>query len=519
MGISEPKVYLVGAGPGDPRLITLKGLECIRKADVIIYDYLISSKLLEEAPKEVEKIYVGKKEGKHTLEQEQINRLLVEKASEKKVVVRLKGGDPFLFGRGSEEALYLKERGIPFEVVPGVTSAIAAPAYAGIPVTHRGLASAVAFITGHEDPTKGESDVDWSKISTGVRTLVFLMGMKNLSQIVEKLTTSGRPEETPIALIRWGTWPNQQTLVGTLGDIVGKVAEHRFSPPAIIVVGDVVKLREDLNWFETKPLFGKRVLITRSRQQASEFAQILEGLGAEPVEFPTIRMVDPQDWSPLDTAIEQIETYHWIVFTSPNGVHGFVRRLFKNGKDIRDLKGVKLGAIGPATARAVQEYGLKVDYQPEKYVTESIVEGFRRSGDLKGTRVLLPRADKARSLLPEELEKMGAEVSSVIVYRTLVEDPPSRGVLDMLSHGEVDVVTFTSSSTVHNFVKIVGKDRLRDILESVEVASIGPITTETAEEMGIKVDITAEEHTVSGLAEAIVEHFEKGIVKFGMRNL
>ena len=505
-------VYLVGAGPGHPKLITVKGLECLRQADAVVYDRLANPRLLREVGNGAELIYVGKTAGKHPVPQEEINALLIEKGREGKVVVRLKGGDPFVFGRGGEEAEALVEAGIPFEVVPGVTSAIAAPAYAGIPVTHRGYTSAFAVITGHEDPTKDDSDIDLAKISTGIDTLVFLMGVGNLPLIVEQLVKHGRSPQTPVALIRWGTEPRQEVVLGVLDDIVEKVQKAGLKPPAVIVVGKVVSLREKLCWFDRldrRPLLGKRVLVTRSREQASVLSERLMELGAEPVEFPVIQIVPPDDYSPLDEAICRLSSYDWLIFTSVNGVKAFVERLIAQGKDIRALGGIKICAIGPATAAELSRYCLNVDYVPKKYVAEAIVEGI---GDVGGLRILLPRADIAREMLAVELAEAGADVDEVVAYRTVLGDSFDEQVKDMLLASEIDIVTFTSSSTVRNFVAMmrhgdgstVSGAMLAEMLKGVTVACIGPITEGTARELGIKVDVVAEEYTIEGLIRAIV---------------
>ncbi len=496
-------VYLVGSGPGDPGLITVKGLECIKKANVIVYDYLVNSTLLKNARKDVELIYVGKKGNQHTMEQEDINQLLVDKAMENKVVTRMKGGDPYVFGRGGEEALVLKENNIPFEVVPGITAAIASPAYAGIPVTHRTCTSTFGLITGHEDPTKDQSDVDWEKLSTGLGTLTFYMGIKNLPNIVSQLVKHGRSEDTPVAIIRWGTTTSQETVVGTLSNILEKA--KNIKAPAITIVGEVVNLRDQLNWFETRPLFGKTIIVTRSRDQASEFSEQLTELGANVLEFPTINITIPDDFSPLDNELKSLESTDWIIFTSVNGVDSFFNRIFDLGGDIRDLKGVKICSIGPATTERIKGYHVKVDCQPPKYVAESVVEVLKEADELKGKRILMPRADIARSYIPEELQKIGAEVVDIIAYKTVVATNGDNSVLDKLKSGMVDIVTFTSSSTVRNFIKIVGEDNLSTFKENVQFASIGPITTDTAEEMGIDIHIKADEYTIPGLVQAIVE--------------
>lgn len=496
-------VYLVGAGPGDPSLISVKGMECIKKADVLIYDYLANPALIKEARKGTELIYVGKKGGAHTLEQDGINQLIVNKAQEGKTVTRLKGGDPFVFGRGGEEALFLKQNDVPFEIIPGITAAVAAPAYAGIPVTHRDHTATLGLVTGHEDPAKEISNIDWEKISTGIGTLTFYMGIKNLPKIVENLIKYGRSKDTPVAVIRWGTTPEQQTVVGTLENIVEKTKGLR--PPAITIVGEVVKLREQLNWFESKPLFGKAIAVTRSRDQASEFAEQLQQRGAKVVEFPTIKTVPPDNIAPMDKAIEKIESFDWLIFTSVNGVDAFFRRLFDLGGDIRSLKGVKICSIGPATTERIRGFYLNIDCQPPKYVAESVVEELKRIENLKGKRILMPRADIARSYLPDELKKLGADAVEVVAYKTILTTPDDASLLERLRKGDVDIVTFTSSSTVRNFVEVVGKEYISKLNGRVKFASIGPITTKTAEELGLHVSLEAKEYTIPGLVEAIIE--------------
>jgi uroporphyrinogen III methyltransferase/synthase len=501
--MAKPIVYLVGAGPGDPGLITVKGMECIKKADVLVYDRLASSRLLTYARPDVELIYVGKSPDRHVLKQDEINQVLVDKAKENKVVTRLKGGDPFVFGRGGEEAEVLLEHGIPFEIVPGITSAISVPAYAGIPVTHRDFTTSFAVITGNEDPTKDESTIAWDKIATGVGTLVFLMGMGNLPKIVSKLIENGCSQNTPIALIRWGTRPEQQTLVGTLADILQRSEEAGFKNPAIIIVGEVVTLRQKLQWFENKPLFGKRVLVTRSRHQASDFANKIDELGGEPFEFPTIDIDEP-DYVEMDQAIGKVNEYNWIIFTSVNGVQSFFNRLFKLGKDVRSLQNAAICAIGPKTKEALEEKGLQVDYLPGEYRAEAIIAGLE--GKIKpGDKVLLPRADIARKILPNTLKEMGAAVDDVVAYVTKKSAANSQLLREMLLNKEIHIITFTSSSTVKNFVELLGvaKEELASLLEGVFVASIGPITSTAAEELGIKVDAEAKEYTIDGLIDVI----------------
>jgi len=387
----KASVYLVGAGPGDPGLITVKGRECIQNADVIIYDYLASPALLKHARKSAELIYVGKKGGDHTLSQEEINKLIVEKAKAGGIVCRLKGGDPYIFGRGGEEAEVLFNDGIGFEIVPGVTSAIAAAAYAGIPLTHRKLASTVAFVTGHEDPQKEETGIDWSSLATGIGTLVFFMGVKNLPNISKSLIEHGKPPQTPVALIRWGTTPAQKTVTGTLETIVEKARAAGLKAPAIIVVGDVVNLRPSLKWFEDRPLLGKKIVVTRAREQASDLVRLLAGQGAECLEYPTIKIMPPEDPKPLAQAVRNLSVYDWIVFTSVNGVIYFFEQLFADGKDVRALGQLQTAAIGPATAERLREYGLTSDIVPETYRAESVVKAFEKV-KLRGKKILLCHA-------------------------------------------------------------------------------------------------------------------------------
>ena len=502
------KVYLVGAGPGDPGLLTIKGRECLSKADVIIYDYLANRTFLEYAKDGADSIYVGKKAGCHTMSQEEISSLIVDRARKGSLVVRLKGGDPFIFGRGGEEAQELAKAGIAFEVVPGVTSAIAVPAYAGIPLTHRDHTATVAFITGHEDPTKDGSNIAWDRLATAAGTLVFLMGVGNLPRIAESLMKHGRSSETPVAVIHRGTNPEQRTLVGKLKRIARLAEENDIKPPAIIVVGDVVNLRETLDWFEKKPLFGKRIVVTRARKQASGFLKELSRLGAQCLEFPTIEVAPPLSWEELDRSLEELEGYQWLLFTSVNGVKYFLARLKSLGKDVRDLKGLKIGAIGPKTAEIWQKIGITPDLMPDEYRAEAVVSCFEKHV-IKGIRILLPRAEKAREILPEELRKMGADIDVVPAYRTIMPEYDTVRVREMLARGDIDMVTFTSSSTVTNFVEMF-KDSAQELkiwMDRLAIACIGPITAKTAEENGFTTNLVPPEYTIESLTESIVQHF------------
>ncbi|MCU0580281.1 MAG: uroporphyrinogen-III C-methyltransferase [Desulfobacterota bacterium] len=500
------KVYLVGAGPGDPELLTLKGRRLLAEAEVVIYDFLANAALLRHIPESAEKIYVGKKGGDHTLTQSGINALIVAKAREGKKVVRLKGGDPFIFGRGGEEAEELVQAGVPFEVVPGVTSAVAVPAYAGIPLTHRRYNSSVALITGHEDEQKGPTGLDWSKLATGIETLVFLMGFKNLPRIIARLIENGRRPETPAALIRWGTTPRQQTVSGTLADIMGQAQAAGLGPPSIFVVGPVVALREQLSWFEGLPLFGRTVVVTRTRDQASDLIQQLTSLGAECLEFPTIRLVPPSCWDELDRAIAEIGSFHWIIFTSPNGVRSFFSRLAKRQKDARALQRTRLAAIGPATAAALQEWHLLPDLVPEKFQAEFILEALAAK-ELTGRKVLIPRAETAREVLPEGLRNLGAQVSVVTAYRTIPEEAEKPLLLERLQAGAVDCLTFTSSSTVLNFLALFDRSEILPLLRPVTVACIGPVTAQTARANGLDVQVIPESYTIPGLVKALVDFY------------
>ena len=507
--MSSGKVFLIGAGPGDAKLITLKGLECIQTADVIVYDRLANPRLLSYKKPEAELIYVGKSPDRHTLSQDEINNVLVEQAAQGKVVARLKGGDPFVFGRGGEEAEILRKNGIPYEIVPGITSAISVPAYAGIPVTHRDFTSTFTVITGHEDPTKDVSNINWSRLAQDPGTLIFLMGVGNLPKIVELLIKHGKASDTPIALIRWGTRPEQQVVTGTLENIVERVEKVGLKSPAIIIVGKVVSLREKLKWFEDKPLFGKRVLVTRAREQASILSQKIEELGGEAWEYPTISIEPPLDLKPLDEAVQNAGNYDWLIFTSVNGVKSFFNRLNALKLDIRSLGKVKICAIGPKTQEILEEKGLRVNFVPEEFRAEAIYDGLKDM--LKpGDKILLPRADLARPILVESLQKLDVSVNEVIAYRTVLGSIDNTLLLEKLINQEIHVITFTSSSTVKNFMKLLDKNIDPKVLENITVACIGPITADTASSLGLKVDIVAQEYTIEGLVKALVEYFNGG---------
>ena len=503
------KVFLVGAGPGDPRLLTLKGKDCLEQADVVLYDHLANPMLLDYAPLHAERIYVGRKGRGFYSGQEEINQILITKAREGKCVVRLKGGDPFVFGRGGEEAEVIAEAGLAYEVVPGVTSAVAVPAYAGIPVTHRTLASTVAFVTGHEDPTKAESALEWPRLASSEGTLVFLMGMKNLPQIVERLLQEGKDPQTPVAIIRWGTYPRQRTLIGTLVDIVERARREAMDPPTVIVVGAVVALRDRLNWFESRPLFGKCVLVTRPREQAPALSSLLTAYGGEPFECPTLEIVPPGSWEELDKAVKELPTYQWLVLTSVNGVRAFMERLRSNHYDARRLAGLRVCCIGPGTAKKMEAYGIQADDIPAIYQAEGLLELMKEQG-VKGQRVLIPRAEVARDLLPDQLRVLGAEVHVVTAYRAVSPKAQVQELKDRLLKRQIHYLTFASSSTVRNFCQLFeSREELHNMIEGSTVACIGPITAQTVQEHGIRVGVVASQNTIPALVESIVQYEEQ----------
>jgi len=501
------KVYLVGAGPGDPKLITVRGMEAIAKADVVVYDRLASPRLLRHMKPGAEKVFVGKLPDKHMLKQEEINQLLVDLASAGRVVTRLKGGDPSVFGRVGEEAEKLAENGIDFEIVPGVTSAIAVPAYAGIPVTHRDFTSSFSIVTGHEYPNKTYGRIDWDHLAKASGTLIFLMGVANIGNIAEALVRGGKDPTTPVALIRWGTWMEQRTLVGTLETIVAKVAESGFSSPAVIIVGDVVKLREKIGWFEKRPLFGMRVLVTRAREQASELAARIEELGGEAVEWPVIRTV-PLPVDPSSGPLASPEAYGWLVFTSANGVRFFFDALVAGRVDVRRFARSRIGAVGPKTAEALLGRGIVAEALPSAYRGEELAKALLPLMKA-GERALLPRARVAGAELPDALRGAGVLVDELPVYETTLSDEGTDEALELLKDGKLSAATFTSSSTVTNLLELLrrsGWERPAEALAGVPVFCIGPVTAETAKEAGIAVAAEAEEATIDGLIDALVAH-------------
>jgi uroporphyrinogen III methyltransferase/synthase len=497
-------VYLVGAGPGDAGLITVKGTQCLRHAEVVVYDYLVNADLLKLAPRGAEILYVGKSGKQHTLSQEDINALLVKNGRAGRVVVRLKGGDPYVFGRGGEEAEALVAAGVAFEEVPGVSSAIAAPAYAGIPVTHRDFTSAMTILTGHEDPTKPGSAIDWAALAKLNTTRVILMGVGQIAQITESLLRHGCRKETPVAMIRWGTTPRQETITGTLATIARVAAERKFEAPAVTVIGEVVTLRDHLQWFESRPLFRKRIVVTRSRKQASALSARLGELGAEVIELPTIR-IEPTLQKTLRETIEDIGSYDWVVFTSPNGVEHFFDKFFQEYDDLRALGPVRLAAIGPATADKIKELRLRLDLQPQEAVSEAVLKEFQALGSIENLKFLLPRADIAPDALPKGIEALGGIVDDVEAYRTVLEaDDPTGARARLLAEGS-DFLTFTSSSTVENFCKLLDAPKLFEKFPALRIASIGPVTSATARGLGLAVHVEAGEHTIPGLVDAILK--------------
>ena len=503
-------VYLLGAGPGDPGLLTLKARDALARADVVVYDALANPSLLDHARPDAERIYVGKIADKHALPQHEINALLVRKAKEGggRVVARLKGGDPYIFGRGGEEAEALVAAGVPFEEVPGVTSAIAGPAYAGIPLTHRDFASSVTIITGHESPDKPGSVHNWEALAKSASTLVFVMGMKNLPDIAANLIRAGMAPDTPAALVYRGTTPRQRSLVAPLGDLPREAVALGFSNPSVIVVGKVAQLHASLDWFGKKPLLGRRVVVTRAREQASGLAARLTELGAEVIQFPTIEIREPETYAPLDAAIAGLAGYDWLIFTSVNGVRHFWKRLEAGGLDSRALGGLRVAAIGPATAEALASRGITADFVPPRYQAEDVAEGLKAVAgkEMAGMRFLLPRAREAREVLPHELRKAGAVVDVVPAYVTVPAAGRKEEVLGLLEAGELDCVSFGSSSTVENFLALVPADLLRAHPETA-LAAIGPVTARTLERHGLKAAVMPAEYTIPALADAIAAHF------------
>jgi uroporphyrinogen III methyltransferase/synthase len=497
-------VALLGAGPGDPELITARALRRLSEADVVLYDALVHPDLLAHAKPSAELVFVGKRAGRVSERQTNINQQLLDAAKAGKKVARLKGGDPYLFGRGSEEAEELAAHGIPFEVVPGVASPMAASAYTGISLTHRNLASSVAYVTATESVEKDESAHDWDKLATATQTLVFFMGLRKLDSLMQRLVAHGRAESTPAAVVSHASLPSQRTVVGTVGTIAERAKEAGVEMPALTIVGSVVSLHEHLRWFEKLPLFGKRVLVTRPEGQGDEMARLLRDAGAEPIELPAVQIVPAEDTAPLEAAVQNLASYDWVIFTSVNGVRFFFAALFAQNLDTRALGRAKIAAVGPATRDALRAYGIRADVMPEEHRGEGLADALLSHGSLAGARVLLPRALVAREVLPQKLREHGAEVQVVTAYRTL-PTPSERfqSLREELSQGRVHVVTFTSSSTVDKLVEGLGQDA-RALLSRTCVAAISPITAASAQKHGLEVQVVAREYTAEGLVKALV---------------
>lgn len=506
------KVYLVGAGPGDPGLLTLRGKYLLERAEVVIFDYLANTRLLDYVPPEATRIYAGKKGGGlHAFTQDQINHLLIRHALQGKTVVRLKGGDPFIFGRGAEEIEDLVSEDIPFEVVPGVTSATAAATYAGIPITHRSYTASVAFVTGHEDPNKKKSNIQWDKLATGAGTIIIYMGIKNLPIITKKLIDNGRSPETPVAVVRWASTPIQHSVEGTLETITNVVREADIKPPALIIVGEVVKLRNTIDWFEKRPLFGRRIIVTRTRDQASELVAQLEEHGADCLEYSTINIEPVSDYSILDIELERIDSLDWILFTSLNAVTYFFKRLDKLALDSRHLNNIKIGVVGKATADALRAYGLRADLLPQIFTGEGLAQALIEKG-MARKNILLPRAMKAGETLPEMLQKAGANVTIAPVYQNVPPKGRQERLREDLASGTISMITFTSSSTVKNFLTMVGaesEDEMQSFMQGIKIAAIGPVTAETVRENGLKVDVQPESYTIPDMVESILQYYKK----------
>ena len=503
-------VYLVGAGPGDAGLLTLRGAELLGRADVVVYDALVNPELLRLAPTSAEIIYGGKRAKDHAIPQDELNQLLVRKAREGKIVVRLKGGDPYVFGRGAEEAEEIAAAQLPFEVVPGISSIVAGPNYAGIPLTHREHCSSFTVITGHEDPTKGGTALDYAQLARSGGTKVVLMGVERIGEIARSLMAAGMSAATPVGMIRWGTTGRQQTIEGTLGTIAAVVAEKKFTAPAVTIIGDVVKLRRKLNWFEQRPLFGRRIVVTRTREQASQLSSQLIEAGAEVLEIPTIKIELPDEHVALVEALQGIGEYDWIVFTSPNGVTSFFNHFFKAYEDLRAFGNIRIAAVGPATAAKIKELHLRVDVMPEEYVTRKVAETIHAFESVENLRILLARAQVASPELPKALLEMGAIVDDVAVYKTVPETEDRNGAAARLREEGADWITFTSSSTVENFHARFDLPQLVQQFPNLKLASIGPETTKALTALGLKPAFEPKQHTIDGLARGLIAAVKKG---------
>lgn len=503
----HPAVYLVGAGPGAPDLITARGLKCLQSADVVIYDRMVHPRLLNEAPPSAERIDVGSA-APERLDQEAICYLIAEKAREGKLVVRLKWGDPFVFDQGGVEALFLHEQRILFEVVPGVPAAVGVPAYAGIPLTYPGSGDTLTFVRGHEDEGRGRKQVDWEALARLDGTTVSYAGPRQISRMLDTLMANGRSPDETAAIVTNGTLTSQQTWSGTLGSLAARMHEQEPSGPAMLIVGSVVGFREHLRWFDGRPLFGRRVLVTRSREQAGELVELLESYGAEAIEAPLIKIVAPDDYGPLDGACARAGTYDWIVFTSANGAQAFMDRLHAAGGDARQLANAKLCAVGPGTAARLRRYSLAVDLVPDDHRAEGVVAALKSTGRIAGANILFPKADVARDVVPEELRNAGATVDEVVAYRTVTAEGDAHlDIYRQLLDRRIDVVTFSSASAVRAFVSIYGDDQAVDLLSHTVVATIGPVTADAATRYRIKPTIMPASSTMPAFVDAIVAHF------------
>ena len=496
--------YLVGGGPGDPGLMTVKGRACLEKADVLIYDALSSPEFLRWVPKDCEKIYAGKRAAAHAIPQDELNALIVEKAQEGKTVVRLKGGDPMIFGRGGEEAAELAEAGVPFEIVPGISSTIAGPAYAGIPVTHRDHCSQLTLFTGHEDPSKDESSLDYAQLAKAAGTKVFVMGVSRLREICAAFVKHGADPDTPMALTRWATTGRHRTITGTIGTMADVADKAKFASPAVAVIGGVVTERDKINWFEKRPLLGKRIVVTRTREQAGELSAQLRDLGADVVELPTIRIEPPKDRQGFAEAVTSAHSYDWLVFTSPNGVERFFDAFFAVYPDARSLGNPRIAAIGPGTAKKIAEYRIGTDLLPKKFVAEGLVKAFEKE-HVENQTILWVKAEETRDVIFDELMKQGAIVDKCIAYRTVPETDDPTGAAAQFKEEGADFVTFTSASTAENFFKM-------DLPwpDACQAASIGPITSEALRTLGHDPAVEARKHDIPGLVKAIVSACKSG---------
>ena len=508
-------MYLIGTGPGDPRLITVRGLDCLRAADVVVYDHLVPKGLLKYANRIAELIDVGIA-APQEMAQEAISYLLAEKAREGKLVARLKWGDPFVFDRGGEEALFLHEQGVPFEVVPGIPAGIGVPAYAGVPVTYQGGGDTLTLVRGYEDESRTPPKIDWASLARLEGTVVCYAGAQQLPLVLEALVANGWPADSQAVLIYNGTLPNQETVEGTIGGLLDAVRQNPRRAPATLVVGRVVGFREHLRWFDTRPLFGRRVLVTRPREQAGELADALIALGADAISAPMIRIAPPDDPGPLQQAVADPGAFDWIVFTSANAVDSFMTALLDGERDIRALKGPRLCTVGPGTAEKLTQYGIKVDLLPDEFRAEAVVSAIAGRQSLAGTRVLLPRADIGREVIGEQLRDAGAVVTDVVAYKTVLEDAQREDdpdIYGMLLEGRIDVVTFTSASAVRNFTKTFGAEQASDLLRKTVVAVIGPVTADAARQLGIPVTIQPPSYTIPALVDAIAAHYATPVAR------